>query len=95
MAKLIAPDPPPRYDDVFEEGTRMLDDDKKRPEYITCILYDSEDSQYKYWCGREAPVIREFAFIDINHAVYNAERGGRLEACPECWETICKIIKEH
>lgn len=91
-SKLVPPDPPPN--DTFEEDTGTLDG-QVRPEYITCILYDNGVSQYKYWCAREVSIIREFAFIDINHAVYNAERGGRLVACPECWEAICKIIKEQ
>lgn len=44
------------------------------------------------WCGRQKT---GFEFMDASHAALNARNGGRLVACTECVEAICKTLREH
>lgn len=42
------------------------------------------------WCGRNS--VFEFTFIDWDHAVQNAEQGGRMMVCSDCWKAVSTLI---
>jgi hypothetical protein len=53
-----------------------------RSEHVVCILRDYGVNPRTAWCGRW--VAMEFRFLSIDHAAFNGEQGGRLQACPDC-----------
>ena len=61
-----------------------------RPDYVHCILREYGEHPVMSWCGRN--VSAEFHFMDIDHAVFNAEQEGRLLICPECAEIVKEFL---
>lgn len=60
-----------------------------RPDYVKCIKHTHANMKNS-WCNRR--LFAEFAFVDIDHAAYNALSKGRLVACPECVSAIIKVL---
>lgn len=64
------------------------DVEAERPDWIKCIRHTHEEMKTTSWCGRQLWGY-EWAFVDIDHAVYNAMNSGRLLACKEC---VAKVV---
>jgi len=57
-----------------------------RPDYVKCV--HNGDTGYSY-CGRRLSGY-EWAFLDLAHAIGNAENRGYLVACPGCMAAAVK-----
>jgi len=53
---------------------------KKRPEYIKCIQHTHVDLPETSWCG-EKLFSFDWAFQDIDDAVYSVQQGSRQVPC--------------
>jgi len=65
---------------------------KKRPEYIRCIQHTHTDKLKTSWCGEQLSSF-DLLFQDIDHATYSVMNGSRLIPCPECVNSIFKLLK--
>lgn len=63
-------------------------------EVIKHIRHTHEELKGTAWCGREL-FHHDWAFVDIDHAAYNARNGGRLLACKKCVAAIVKTLQEQ
>jgi len=61
-----------------------------RAEHIKCIAHTHADKIGVAWCGRR--LVHEWAFVDIDHAVYTVEQKQRLVPCQACVAAICQIL---
>lgn len=64
----------------------------ERPEYVTCVRHDVGPHfplpiQRTTWCGRPESEAG-FCYQNVDAALYDCMRGGRLLLCPECGEAI-------
>jgi hypothetical protein len=66
---------------------------KKRPEYIKCIQHTHVDLPKTSWCG-EKLFSFDWAFQDIDHAVYSVQQGSRQVPCPDCLKKIYEVLNE-
>lgn len=53
-------------------------------EYVKHIMHTHHGEEARSWCGEQNEMQMTWGFISLDHAAYNAIRGGRLLACPEC-----------
>lgn len=67
---------------------------KKRPEYIKCIQHTHVDKLKTSWCGEQLFNF-DWSFQDIDHAAYSVMSGGRLVPCPECVNSVFKLLKNE
>lgn len=58
-------------------------------EYEKHIQQTHADLKDKAWCGAD---IVDWAFINIDHAVYNNKSNGRLVPCEKCVLEITKVL---
>lgn len=56
-----------------------MDDDEIA---TACIQHTHEKLKNTTWCGK--PVLFEFCFTDIDHAIYNFQNQYRLNICRKC-----------
>lgn len=64
----------------------------ERPEYIKCIQHTHAELQKTSWCGRKLYSF-DWAFQDIDHAVYSVQSGSCQIPCPECLDKIYGVLK--
>jgi hypothetical protein len=62
-----------------------------RPEWIRCIKHTHADRLKESWCGRTLYSF-DWAFQDIDHAVYSIQSEARQVPCPACLEAIRVIM---
>ena len=53
------------------------------------IAHTHKEKEGTSWCGEG---IYEFAFVSIDHAVYNAQNKGHLIACEKCVAAITGVL---
>jgi hypothetical protein len=71
-----------------------------RPDYVHCIRRASwletsttERRSAESWCGRV--VSMEWNFQNVDHALANAEKGGRQVACEACCDAIRRALRAN
>lgn len=78
------------------------------PEWVKCILAHpvKENTEARSICGREIGFrdegaskdeigFYEFAFVDAQHALSEAQRNGRLLICMECSKKAIELLKQQ
>ena len=66
---------------------------KPRPEYIRCILHTHADLPKTSWCGEKLSSF-DWAFQNIDDAVYSVQRGSLSIPCPDCLKKIYEVLGE-
>jgi len=66
---------------------------KERPEYIKCIRHTHVDKTNTSWCGSRLYSFDWF-FQDIDHAAYAIRDDDRLVPCPECLNSISRLLTQ-
>jgi hypothetical protein len=63
---------------------------RDRPEWVRCVGFGDAKitDEKKTWCGRP----EEPFFIDPLHAALTGRNEGRIVACRECVEAICRAL---
>lgn len=54
---------------------------ENRPEYVICVLKDSNEGKHSY-CGRD--ISMTFHFVSVRHAKLSTANGDRFEVCEDC-----------
>lgn len=65
----------------------------QRPEWIRCIKHNHADYDKEAWCGRKISCF-DWVFQDIDHAAYATMGEARQVPCPDCIDTIVKVLKD-
>jgi hypothetical protein len=65
---------------------------KSRPDYIKCIQHNHPDLPKTSWCGEKLSSF-DWAFQDIDHAVYSVQFGSWQVPCPDCLNKIYEVLK--
>ena len=60
-------------------------------EWIKHVRHTHADYDGHAWCGRR--LYWQTAFVDIDHAAYNAKNGGRLVICADCRREIVRSLE--
>jgi len=63
-----------------------------RPGYVRCIMHGHEKHKRTAWCGNTGTGGHFGAFLDIEHAAYNAKAGARLVVCRQCAAEVAKAL---
>ncbi len=64
-----------------------------RPDYIKCIQHTHTERDKTSWCGKSLSTF-DWAFQDIDHAVYAIMSEARQVPCSECIAAIREVFED-